>query len=292
MLPQHLAPIQVSPTGIPEGDFALPALPAVVGKILDSIQSGDATAGEIADLLAADPALAAKVLKIVNSAYYGLPRPIAEVRHAVAYLGLSEIQRLALTATVMQEFAVDGDDYDQFWRHSFYTALVSKLLARTMPTSFESGSVHTAALLHDVGKLVYMRFWPEHYSELTRSCRASGTMLVEAERELNLPSHVALGSLLCERWRLPTGIRIACEHHELSDLSDLDDDAELRDEILIVGLANLLTNLAAGDLAPETNGAINELAVRALGYDEEQFLLLMGQVYELQLEVDAFLGQL
>jgi putative nucleotidyltransferase with HDIG domain len=273
--------------------FDLPPLPAVARRVLESIHSGRATATEIADLLGADPALVVQILKIVNSAYYGLPRRIAEVRHAVAYLGLAEIERLALAATVMKEFATDDvEELQRFWFHSFYSALICKRLARQYAKNLDAEELHTAALLHDVGKLVQLKFYPETYARMMRYCRARGRLLVEAERRFECPSHVMLGATLCERWNLPECVARACARHEPEQLEGLEPSAPRYEETRLICVANLLSNLAGDELAAEVKQQLREAALRALGNTEEEFLLQMGEVYALKTEVEAFLRQL
>jgi HD-like signal output (HDOD) protein len=105
--------------------------------LLERINSGDATATEVSDLIASDPGLIAHMLKVINSAYYGLPRQITDIKHAVAYLGFGEIHRIVLTVAVMQSLEPkDRDLFMEFWSHSFFTALVSKKVTRAFERSW------------------------------------------------------------------------------------------------------------------------------------------------------------
>lgn len=273
--------------------FTLPPLPAVVQKLLTALQSGDTNAGAVAEILAADAGLVAQILKIVNSAYYGLPRRIAEVKHAVAYLGLSEIERVALTATVMKYFTPnDRSEFERFWHHSFYTTLISKRLAKKQGPSIEVEELHTAALLHDVGKLVYMMFFPDHYASLARYCRVNECLMRDAEVHFDLPSHSELGAKLCGVWRLPECVFLACQHHELDQFENLDQDLPHREELRLVCLANMLANLAATDLSSTHKDRLQDSIRVEMSLTHDEFLMLMGEVYEMKSDVEAFLGQL
>lgn len=279
--------------GFLKDHFQLPPLPEVVATLLQRIQSGDATAGEIAELLTADVGLVAQVLKIVNSAYYSLPRAITEAKHAVAYLGLGEIERVAMTATVMKELAPEDPQLlRDFWFHSFYSSLISKRIQARYARGLDADELHTAVLLHDVGKLIYMRFFPEQYAELRAKCRSEGILLVDAERALDYPSHQTLGELLCERWNLPATVRRACLQHELDDLTGVESGAPHAEELRLVAASNLLANLAAEDLSVETKQRIREATTATLGCGDQDFLLLMGELYELKSEAEGFLRQL
>jgi HD-like signal output (HDOD) protein len=273
--------------------FNLPPLPAVVSNLLEKIHCGQANAHEVAEILSADPGLVAQILKIVNSAYYSLPHRITEAKHAVAYLGLAEIERLAVAATVMKELApANSEQFERFWFHSFYATLISKRLACEFASRIDAGELHTAVLLHDIGKLVYMKFFPDHYQELSAHCQSNGVLLIDAERALNYPSHQEFGLVLCDRWNLPETVKRACRRHEMEELERLDETHPYCEEIRLICLANLLSNLARETLGPEQKNSIRKATTRALGCTDQDFLLLMGEIYELKSEVESFLRQL
>lgn len=285
-----LPPIEIDRETFLKNHFMLPPLPAVVARVLQAILCDRASATEIANLLSADPGLVAQLLKIANSAYYGLPNRISDVKHAIAYLGLAEIERLALTASVMRYASpAESDEFHHFWYHSFYTALISKLLAREYLKGVDAEGIYSSALLHDVGKLVYMKFFPDHFREMMNYCQSSGGLLADAERHFGLPSHGLIGSILCNRWLIPDIVKRACEQHEPEHLQGLDDSSRWHGELQLVCLANLLSNLAAESLSDDRKNAFREMTLQTLACSEQDFLLLMGQVYELKPEVEHFL---
>jgi putative nucleotidyltransferase with HDIG domain len=269
------------------GSLELPPLPEVARRVTAAIRSGNTNATEVATLLSSDAGLVAQLLKIVNSVYYGLPAPIADVRHAVAYLGLSEVERSVLSAALLRIAAPSGsEELRSFWYHSFHTALVAKLLARSHFKPVDS-DVQTAALLHDIGKLVYLELFPDHLAAMARHCHESGSSFRDAERHFDLPAHELFGSILCERCRLPEAVRRATELHEIADLTP-----GVSDEIRLVAVANALANLAAAELAPDRKTILHGGIVAQLELDERGFLLVMGEVYALRTAVDTFLHEL
>jgi HD-like signal output (HDOD) protein len=273
--------------------FALPPLPQVVQRLLELLRSGQACAPEVATVLSADPGLVAEVLKIVNSAYYGLPRQIGEVKHAVAYLGLAEVERLVLMATVLKTLASEDDElFRRFWFHSFHAALISKVVCKSRVSSVDPDELHSAVLLHDMGKLVYLKYFPEDFRRMVGYCETQGVSMIEAEREFNFYSHRQVGALLCDRWRLPASVERACRRHELEDLEQLDERDEFFEETQLVCVSNLLANVANEPLRPEQKSAMTDTVTRALGLDAERFLLLMGEIYAVRSEVETFLLQL
>lgn len=288
-----LSPIHIDPDRFLKEHFSLPPLPELVTTIVDMVNSGTAGASDVADLVSTDPALTAQILKVVNSAYYGLPRRIADVKHAVAYLGLAEVQRIVLALSVMKALAPESrEDFDRFWFHSFYTALTAKQVARAFERSLDTGDLYAAALLHDIGKLVYLKFFPDHFRELDRWARQNRRLMLDAERHYELPSHTTLGALLCEHWRLPDPVKDACVKHEPDYLRQADDPSALPPFHKVLCVSNLLVNLGTAPLDDELKDSIHRLTQQATGCSESEFLVLMGEVYELEGEVKRFLEQL
>ena len=282
--------IVLDPDALLGRQFTLPPLPAVAVKLLDTMASDLTTAKEVGELIGADVGLAAEVLKVVNSAYYGLAREIRDVKTAVAYLGLAKIGRIVMVSSVMQAMApAAADERRSFWFHSYYTALVSKVVARHVNDAPEPEELYAAGLLHDVGKLVYLKLFPAHYRELTAFAASQGRFLTDAERHLGQPSHLTFGALLCENWRLPDLIRHACEAHELEQLRDGHCVQAVQQ---VIAVANLLVHLNDSTLDAAVNEEIRAQVQETLGCPEQDFLLIMGEVYDLEQEVARFLDRL
>lgn len=257
-----------------EGHSELPSLPDVGGK-LQAIRSG--RAGD------ADPALVAQILKLVNSAYCGLSRPILDLERAADCLGAAEFERVALAATVLRVAPpAVSQVFRGFWEHSIHTALAAHLLASRFGRETEAGELQAAALLHDIGKLVYLRSFPDHLRELERYRRSHGVFFCDAERHFGLPSHRRLGTLMCERWELQQLFHEACASHELEDL---DGPTAERTDLLVIALANLLAGYASEPFSPETKARIRRRTTAVLS--ESEFVLLLGEVYDLRSDVEA-----
>ncbi len=289
----NLPSIEINERTFLRDHFALPPLPEVSTRVMQRINSGDVGPTEIANLLAADAALVALVFKLVNSAYYSLPRRIDNITQAVAFLGLSEINRLVLTVSIMQALEPESiSEYKRFWRHSFYAALTSRYLARTFFRTMELEGLYSAVLLHDIGKLVYMKFFPEHYRVLNEFSQENGCFFHEAEQSHSMPSHQLFGAILCDRWGLPDSIRDACEFHELNQLEQVGPDTEDREFKIVASVSNLMAHLADGQLNDELRERVSQRIQSALECSQEDFLISMGEIYELQDSVDSFLNQL
>lgn len=288
-----LKPIEIDPKTFLRRHFTLPALPKVVIQIQQMIQGDNVDLGRVAELVRGDPSLLAQVLKVANSAYYGLPREVTKVQFALAFLGLNEIYRMILSLSVINTLAIEAnEELDQFWFHSFYTAVCSKYLAKKYEPLVPYDDLWSAAMLHDIGKLVYLKFFPDHYRAIVAQQEKEGCLFSEAERTLQEPSSSMFGGLLCEYWRLPENMRSACECHTLEDLPSLTGDDPASRFRRLIALGNVIAVLAADELHGETKKRIAAVAQKTLGCPEPEFLTMMGDIYELRIEVERFTEQL
>ncbi|MBW2107080.1 MAG: HDOD domain-containing protein [Deltaproteobacteria bacterium] len=287
-----LAPIEIDPKTFLRKHCTLPALPEVVTQIQQMIHDTNANMNKVADLVGEDPAILAQVLKVVNSAYYGLPTEITKVRMAVAYLGLNEVYRIVLSLAVVNNLAVSEKKIvDDFWFHSFFAATCAKHLAKKFEPVLSYEDLWPAAMLHDIGKLVYLKFYPKHFKALNDHAKGHGCTFSEAEVHFSLPTSAFLGSLLCDHWRLPAPVKKACACHTLQDMVSLNDDTSGRALERIICLSTLVALLSADDLSNETRQAIADAVRVNLNLSEEAFLAFMGDIYDLRAQVESFVGQ-
>ncbi|HSR51900.1 MAG TPA: HDOD domain-containing protein [Acidobacteriota bacterium] len=289
---RQLPAIEIDETTFLKDHFSLPPLPQVSTNIMEKISSGDTGPNEIANLLSSDPALVALVFKLVNSAYYSLPKRIERLNQAVAFLGLAEINRLVMALSVMKALEpAEPAAFERFWRHSFYSALISRSVARNFFRNLELEGLYTAVLLHDVGKLIYMRFFPEHYHALVDYTRHRRCFFYQAEERFSLPSHQRFGELLCDRWKLPATVSRACAFHELQQLQQVEPDDDREFEI-VSAVSNSMAHLADGTLTDQLKEDCRQEIQRVLHCSEENFLIAMAEIYDLQDSVEDFLNRL
>jgi HD-like signal output (HDOD) protein len=288
-----LTPIEIDPDTFFHEHCALPALPEVVNEIQKVVQSQDAHVNKVAYLISDEPALLAQVLKVVNSAFYGFPQEISNVKYAIAFLGFNQIHNMVLSLSVINTIAItQKKELNDFWFHSFYVALCTKYLAKKYEWYLPVEEFWAPAILHDIGKLVYLKFFPDHYKALKSCSKEHGCLFTEAERHIPLPASAYLGTILCDHWRLPGKIRRACECHTLSDLlvAEADHATKPFDRIIILG--NLCALISTDRLNDQTRKKLQKAVRKALGCSEEMFLLVMADIYELKIHVHRFLDQL
>ncbi len=270
----------------------LPALPQVVHEIQKMIQSDNIQMGKIVEHISGDPGLVAQILKVVNSSYYSLPREVAEVQFAITFLGLNEVYRMVLSLSVINTIGVtEKNELNSFWYHSFYTAICTKHLAKKFEQHLSFEELWSAAILHDIGKLVYLKFFPKHYQAIKSCQEEQGITFSEAEEKLSVPASAYLGTLLCDHWRLPIKIRDACESHTLQDLKNIKSDTASAAFVRMICIGNLVSVLSTSALHEDVKHELASAIQTSLGCAEEEFLAIMAEIYDLKIDVERFMSQ-
>ncbi len=193
----------------------LPTLPVVVTQILSLVESPETSAVDVNRVISTDQALAAKVLKLVNSPFYGFSRQISTVTQAVVILGFRTIKSLALSATVFEIFGGRGTqrfDRQEFWKHSIGTGVAAQIIAKKMryPLIEEA---FIAGIVHDLGKVVLDQFLPDDFARVLAWRDDKGSSLRAAEKAVLGVDHAAIGGWLAERWKLPPALLHAIAWH-------------------------------------------------------------------------------
>ena len=197
----------------------LPTPPIVFHQIQKVINDQTASATRIASVLQEDPAMSVKVLKLTNSAFYGLAREIDSVKQAVVVVGLEAIKNLVLSASVIDMFKgknIDEEYQEHFWRHSLATAFCARLMARSFRATgiADQDAAFSAGLLHDVGKMVISCFLPDEFAKV-KEARASQPVAADyaLEREILGYDHAQIGGFLAVQWKLPPKLGDAIANH-------------------------------------------------------------------------------
>lgn len=268
--------------------FNLPPLPQAVLKIQEIMHDADVSIDTVCNILVKEPVLVAQILKVVNSAYYGLRREVDDIKFAVAYLGLNEIFNMVISISVVKTLGVaEKAEIDSFWNHSVLTAICAKHLGKRFEPLLAPERIWLGALLHDVGKLVYFKFFPDHYRQVVNDSEQNGSLFSQSEKKLGYPSSALMGSILCDRWRLPRVVKDACEYHHMDDLENLGEGSRA-DYRRLVCSANLMAVLVDNGLNNEVKQAIFSRLQYAFSLTEKEFLKLMGEVYELKMDLAKY----
>ncbi len=194
---------------------AVPTLPAVVIRLLEVVFDEDASVADLAVMVQRDQALGSRVLRIVNSAAFGLPRKVSSIFHATALLGLDELRRIALSVCVFHDLLGSkgclGIDKPLYWQHNLAVAAASKALATDC--GIEPNEAYAAGLLHDIGKVILAQYVEPAYGRVLRHIESELAVPLTAEQQLLGIDHAEVGGILARRWNLPDSLVAAIEHH-------------------------------------------------------------------------------
>ncbi|MBN1257019.1 MAG: HDOD domain-containing protein [Planctomycetes bacterium] len=196
----------------------LPTLPVVVAKITELVNSETTSAADINYTLSKDLSLSSRILKIVNSSFYGFPRRINSITQAVVILGFHSIRNLALSSFVFSAFAKGWQSFDNqgFWVHSLGTAVAANHVAGLLRVPQRTrDDMFMAGLLHDIGKVVMCEYLQEDMERVMQQVAAEDCLFLEAEAGCLAYNHAELGAGLLDYWRLPnTIVELVKYHHQ------------------------------------------------------------------------------
>ena len=181
----------------------MPAFPKSVQAILELTRDVNCTPRDLVQVIDKDPVVTVRILKVVNSAYYSLPRQIASINHAVVFLGFNTIKNLALGIAAIGMLPARneaGFDMQQYLLHSLATANVAKKVA-TEFTDADPMECFIAGLLHDFGKVVFAQYLPQEFRAALEASARDGQSLHEALKQSIGIDHTVVGGMLLQKWR-------------------------------------------------------------------------------------------
>lgn len=264
---------------------ALVSPPETLARLVSVLDNPESDLTDAHRLIEYDPGLSTRVLRLVNSAQYGLPGRVSTIARAVSLIGTQEIRNLAVATLVMDRFStlLDGlISMRQFWSMSVRTALWARELAKRLPENRlteESDTLFLCGLLREIGCLVLYRQIPEVARAAVLRARAEKRPDHEVEREMLGFDHYVVGAALSKRWRLPDIIAVTQTHHDTPE-----EAPRWKDETLLVHLAGLLGQTKESLATTEIPPAAGPL-MRALNLTDQHLL-------EAELEVEAHFEQI
>lgn len=253
---------------ITQSIIGLPTLPTVITQMIGLIDNPTTSARDVARLIATDQALTAKILKLANSAFYGFPREISTVNHAIVVLGFETVKSLGLSVSVLERFAGGGKDstFDRqkFWEHSIACGVGARLLAGKLRYRVQ-GEAFAAGILHDIGRLILSQYFPDEFAEITTIVSNDDVYIGEAEQRVLELTHTEIGSWLADKWNLPAQLVDAITYHHAP--GRMERGAELPS---LIHLADFLCRRERiGDGGGRRLPKLDPAALRAFGIHEE-----------------------
>ena len=223
----------------------LPSLPEAYIRVTELLEDEKSTAYQIGDAVQTDPALNSRILKLINSAYFGLRNPVTSISQAVTLLGRDNLQQVlvgSVLSQVFKDFEVGEFPLRDFWQHCIKTAIIARQLAMQNARIIDHEAFFTAGLLHDIGWLVIAKVNPGAYRVVGDIANREKTDVIEIERDKLGITHVDVGVALLKNWRIPRLIVECVRSHHQDDHSE-----PFEIETSIVFLANRLSRVALQD---------------------------------------------
>lgn len=200
----------------------LPAIPQALSEALMELNRPETDIARVAALLARDQGVVLRILRVANSAFYGLSRRVASLTEATQVIGLPAVRSLVTAYAVTERFSAPANpefDHVRSWQHSFRVAAAARQLARRLALNPETAFL--AGLLHDIGLVLLGCCAPREYAAMLDHMHEHGGTLMESERATLGITHGEIGAALAEQWRFPPSIRAAIlDHHAPSDGSE------------------------------------------------------------------------
>jgi putative nucleotidyltransferase with HDIG domain len=268
----------------------LPALASVITNVMGAVID-ETSSREIAQIIEKDSSITARILKVINSAYYGLSGHVSTVSQAVPLLGIQVVKNIVLTFSVLDIYpqgTKDGYDFQKLWEHCFATAAASRLIAReTHYPDPEEALV--AGLLHDIGVLIFTRHGLDEYKAVLREHEETGKPLIDIEQRTLGIDHAEMGALLAEKWKLPEILVVPVRYHHDEVLPD---GMQRHTRLLtdIVHVADMMCRVFSLPVSHEQIlGFKTEAQTRLKVSDEALVDILKGVTTEMEQTAESFM---
>jgi len=246
----------------------IPTLPIVYQQLFSKMSNPNVSVPQLADIVSKDQSLAAKVLKLVNSAFYGYKKEITTISRAMVILGFRTVRNAALAISVFDYVSGTADDdmfpVEDFWKHSLCTASAAKVLGLKVGIK-QQEETFICGLLHDVGKIIMKKYFPEDFSEVSRYAIENNTTWSAAEDALLGVNHCTMAKAVLRSWNFPPNLIEAVQfHHSLSS------SASYPDMVALISVCNHVAyDLGMGSPASQPASECDPSALKELGITHE-----------------------
>ena len=256
----------------------LPPMHEVVMKAQEIMADPNSDIGDLATIIERDQSIAIRILKLINSAHYGLSGKVSSIKQACSLLGLRALQEVIITAAVSKvlERELKGYEFEsgEVWLHSVATGFCSRILAEKKNREL-ANDAYTGGLLHDVGKIILDPYVLERKAAFDDFMKDETKMVLDAEKAILGFDHAEIASDICRKWHIPENVTLAIQYHHYPSLSEGSELAH------IVHAADYLVRLSG--LGYEDDDLMYELEEGArefLSFKQENFSAITFQVLE------------
>ncbi len=265
----------------------IPTLPIISQKIMSIVGNENASFKELVQIISKDQALAVKILKVANSAFYGLLGRVSSLEHALVILGTDDVKYIVLGFSVQNFFShgeSDAFDRTRFWKHAIVCSQVAELLGRHFKTR-DDGSLFLAGLIHDMGKVVLDQYCHEDFLQIIEHISSNNTTFSQAEREILGTTHYQIAAKVLRQWNFPDKVIMQVLYHHAPWY-----DKNYGTNSIIIYLANIFTKLSGWSCHPDekqidphalaTSSQIDFVIKSGFDLDYETIKSLTSQIQE------------
>ncbi len=265
-------------------------LPEVTIRIIEIVEDPKSTARDLHEVIKNDPALSVKVLKVVNSAFYGLPGQVASVDRAIILLGLSAVKNIAIAASIARLFkgkrVSEHFSASDLWRHSVGVAVAARAIAKCSPHPGMTDEIFVAGLIHDIGMLVARQAYPDEFAQAIEAHLANGGDYLACEREHIGADHQAFGVGLTTKWKFPRHLRAAVGFHHNPEVLSV----EFQNMATLIQMADILCcQEQIGFYLTARHSALTPEMFERLGVTEAQIAEIRESLEEQVLDAESVL---
>lgn len=265
----------------------IPTLPIISQKIMSIVGNENASFKELVQIISKDQALAVKILKVANSAFYGLLGRVSSLEHALVILGTDDVKYIVLGFSVQNFFShgeSDAFDRTRFWKHAIVCSQVAELLGRHFKTR-DDGSLFLAGLIHDMGKVVLDQYCHEDFLQIIEHISSNNTTFSQAEKEILGTTHYQIAAKVLRQWNFPDKVIMQVLYHHAPWY-----DKNYGTNSIIIYLANIFTKLSGWSCHPDekqidphafaTSSQIDFVIKSGFDLDYETIKSLTSQIQE------------
>lgn len=240
----------------------LPTLSAVALKLRSTLQDIDMPAQDVAKIIQNDQSIVTKMLKLVNSAFFGLSSRVSSVQHALMLLGFNTVRNIVISIDVINALKINkkikGLDINAFWSHAIGVAVISRHLDQQTGNNYRE-DVFTAGIIHDIGKIVMAHYFSDQFQAMWETMRREQLNFREAEHRHFPLNHAEIGAQLAKQWHLPEPMPSVIRRHHTNAKN-----GSINNLVHIVHAADALSHVYLEDSSPTGDWPINTVARQLL----------------------------
>lgn len=257
----------------------LPTLPRTVLKITSLVNDPQASAKDLSGVITDDQVLTARLLRLVNSSFYGFPKKIATVTNAIVLLGFDAIRNLLLTTSIFGLFKrkseIDNAVLEKYWDHSLGCAIGAKIIGNYI--GYEKiEELFVGGLLHDIGKIVEILFIPDQFEKICAATKEQNILMRIAEEDILGFNHADIGQSLAIRWNMPARLETIIANHHSPD-----ETTQFLKETSIIHISDILCrSLDIGWSGDDVMPALNEQAWKELAIETDDVRMIMEEMQQ------------